>query len=104
MRSLAVLSFVASLAGSSMISATAQETPAFDRFAWSVRREQVAFAAANLLVLNSRSALRAEEMAGTLQLKPVAEVAFPFPQSAFRGRTTVGASSRRSQFLPASIR
>lgn len=63
MRSLAVLSFVASLAGSSMTSATAQETPTFDRFAWSVRREQAAFAVANLLVLNSRSALRAEEMA-----------------------------------------
>lgn len=41
---------------------------------------------------------------GYLQLKPIAEVAFLFPQSAFRGRKTVGASPRRSQFLPASIR
>ncbi len=53
--------------------------PTCDRFAWSVKREQTAFASAGLPVLTSGSALPAEKMAGTLQLKPVAELAFPLP-------------------------
>lgn len=79
MRCLVLPSFVPSIVGLPMASATAQKTLACDRFAWSVKREQVAFAAPDLPVLTSGSALPAEEMGGTPQLEPVAEVGFPLP-------------------------
>src|SRR3954469_308943 len=79
MQRLVILSLAVSLAGLPMASAMAKEASACDRFAWSVKREEAAFAAADLPVLTPGSVLPAEKMAGTLPLKPIAELAFPFP-------------------------
>lgn len=70
-----LLSVMASLAAAPP--ATAQEIPACDRFAWSVKREQVAFAAPDRPALASGSVLPSGTMASTLQLGPVAAIAFP---------------------------
>lgn len=79
MRRLAILTAAVGLAGLPAVSATAQEVSACDRFTWSVKREQAAFAATDLPALPPGSVLVAGTTAGTLPLRPVADVAFPVP-------------------------
>ena len=60
-------------------SATAEDAPACASFAWSIAREQTAFAAPSLSALASGSALSSEAGAAQLTLKPAAEIALPVP-------------------------
>lgn len=79
MRHPIALPVAAALAGLMAAPVHAQEVPACDRFAWSLRREQAAFAEPGLPVLRSGSALPAGATAASLELRPAAEVSLPFP-------------------------
>lgn len=69
----------AGLVATSISAATAEDTPACATFAWSVAREQSAFASPSLSTLASGSALPREASAVQLMLKPAGEVALPVP-------------------------
>ncbi|KST58709.1 hypothetical protein AO398_20900 [Methylobacterium sp. GXS13] len=67
------------LAAISISSAKAADAPACASFAWSIAREQTAFAAPKLSALASGSALPSEAGAAQLTLKPASEIALPVP-------------------------
>ncbi|SFM81358.1 hypothetical protein [Methylobacterium pseudosasicola] len=69
----------AGLVAISASAAMAEDAPACASFAWSMVREQTAFAAPNLSALASGSALPSEAGAAQLTLKPAAEIALPVP-------------------------
>lgn len=69
----------AGLVAISVSAAMAEDAPACATFAWSVAREQTAFAAPNLLTLASGSTLPGNVGAVQLTLKPATEVALPVP-------------------------
>jgi len=71
--------FAAGLVAISVSAAMAEDAPACATFAWSVAREQTAFAEPNLFALTSGSALPREAVAAQLTLKPAAEIALPVP-------------------------
>ncbi|MCJ2120032.1 hypothetical protein MKK65_26250 [Methylobacterium sp. J-001] len=71
--------FATGLVAISVSAAMAEDAPACATFAWSVAREQTAFAEPNLSALTSGSALPREAVAAQLTLKPAAEIALPVP-------------------------
>ena len=69
----------AGLAAISASAAMAEDAPACASFAWSIAREQTAFAAPSLSALASGSALPSDAGAAQLTLKPAAEIELPIP-------------------------
>jgi len=69
----------AGLVALSVSTATAEDAPACESFAWSVARERAAFKAPDLPALASGWALPNSAGASLLTLKPAAEIVLPVP-------------------------